>query len=250
MDISTIAIKLFPAYEDVFYDELEMHQKHFLPLCSVMFPLAGIAEGQWLHFVSVKELYDGRVGEQSHAYHTRYSQPDTFAFDVIDGKYKFDADWRFFDDLQHIEPEAYQGNYSDHEIAYNMNESMYALKKAYYQQFRKLYQGDFNRPGLMVDDIRRLERLRALSPDDLNRDPIDNYLVERQQHKKSRLFDNIYPDLFPDEGDVTAPVDEAGTPFTFIGNLDGYDFQHHAPENICLFYDQTLQKAVVCLGNS
>ncbi|MFP3595038.1 hypothetical protein SB689_24140, partial [Chryseobacterium sp. SIMBA_038] len=78
-------------------------------------------------------------------------------FDVIDGKYKFDAGWNYFSAHTEITPEDYGNNYSDLEIEYNMNEVMYQLKKEYYQKHNKLYDKDFNRPGLEVYDIRRLE---------------------------------------------------------------------------------------------
>ena len=35
MKIPQAFFKAFPAYEDVFYDEIEQHRKHFLPICSI-----------------------------------------------------------------------------------------------------------------------------------------------------------------------------------------------------------------------
>ncbi|CCF12387.1 putative uncharacterized protein [Brevibacillus laterosporus GI-9] len=35
MKIPQAFFKVFPAYEDVFYDEIEQHRKHFLPICSI-----------------------------------------------------------------------------------------------------------------------------------------------------------------------------------------------------------------------
>nr|WP_305051231.1 hypothetical protein [Elizabethkingia bruuniana] len=52
-----------------------------------------------------------------------------FGFDVIDGKYKFDADWNYFSAHTVISPENYGSSYSDLEIEYNMNEAMYQLKR-------------------------------------------------------------------------------------------------------------------------
>lgn len=52
-------IKIFPEYEDVFYDDPENHKKYFLPVCSINLKFFQPENDQWLHFVSVKEIYDG-----------------------------------------------------------------------------------------------------------------------------------------------------------------------------------------------
>ncbi|MCQ9637391.1 hypothetical protein MP477_20775 [Chryseobacterium sp. WG23] len=147
-------LRIFPAYEDVFYDDIENHKKYFLPICSINLKLVDPSEDQWLHIVSVKEIYDGCVGQNKPEYYTQFTKADMLGFDIIGGKYKFDADWNYFSAHTEITPEDYGNNYSDLEIEYNMNEAMYQLKREYYQKHNKLYDKDCYRAGLMVDDIR------------------------------------------------------------------------------------------------
>ncbi|MBC9932821.1 hypothetical protein [Chitinophaga qingshengii] len=245
MQITPDHIRLFPACEDVFEDDISLHQQHFLPLVSVNLAFMYPGKNEWLHIVSPKEFYDGPVGEQED-YHTDYTRPDIMGFDVINGKYRFEADWRYFGDYRSIPAGRYADDYTDIEIEYNMNEAMYQLKKAYYQQYGELYAGEFNRPGLQVEDIRRLERLRALTPDMLKKDTVSGYLLEIQQERPAGIFTGLAPEEFP--GDWPLPHPNNG--FDYIGTIDGSGFQHTAPEEISLFYSPALKKAIVVLGNS
>lgn len=240
-------IKLFPEYEDVFYDEIALHRKYFLPLASINLRYLHPDRDEWLHFVSVKEIYNERVGEHTGAYHTKYTRLDALAFDIIDGKYKFDADWRYFGEHRFIPPNEYHIAYTDQEIGYNMNEVMYQLKKSYYQKYAQLYEGDFKRPALKAEDVRRLMRLRALKPEDLRADEISSYLVESHQQKIAGVFVGLAPFAFPDVDSILIPRND-GKVFELIGIMEGSDFQHTAPGDISLFHSPELKKAVVGLG--
>ena len=247
-------IKIFPAYEEVFYDEIEQHRKYFLPLCSINLKVIDPTNDQWLHFISVKEIYDGRVGEDKAEYYTSFTKADMFGFDIIDGKYKFDADWNYFSAHTEISPQDYVNPYSDLEIEYNMNDAMYQLKKAYYQKHNKLYDKDFNRPGLEVYDIRRLERLRKLTVEDLEKDAYSAYLEERLQKKVLGIFEELNTGMLPLEECVFGgenlteiPVKADGSPMDYIGCLEGYDFQCAAADLLFLFYDSEKKKAVIGL---
>jgi len=243
-------IRLFPEYSEVFYDNLELCQHYFLPLASVNLQVFYPGSNEWLHFVSVKEVYDGRVGEDTTVYHTRYTLPDTFAFDVIDGKYRFDADWRYFKEHRNITPGKYQQDHTDAEIAWNMNEAMYQLKKSYYRQYGHLYNGAFNRPGLLVRDIRKLERLKALTTADLHADQTDAFIAESRLEKTAGIFTKLAAGSIPDLDEDRIPLQANGQPFDFIGALEGYDFQYTAPDDISLFYSPMMKKAVICLAYS
>nr|WP_295864055.1 hypothetical protein [uncultured Chitinophaga sp.] len=246
MQIDKNDFRLFPAYEDVFYDDIPLHRQHFLPLASIHLRCIDPGRNEWLHLVSVKEMYDGRVGGSKEAYHTAFTQPDMLGFDVVEGKYRFEADWRYFNDYQVISAAQYANEFPEEEIEYNMNEAMYRLKKDYYQQYGQLYAGDFNRPGLQVSDIRRLERLRALTPADLEKDTVSDYLAELQQQRPAGIFTALAPEEFP--GDW--PAEQPDPSFEYIGSIDGYGFQHIAPEDIHLFYSSALKKALIILGNT
>lgn len=245
-------IKLFPSYEDVFYDDIENHKKYFLPICSFNLKIADPNRDQWLHIVSVKEIYDGRVGEEKSAFYTEFTKADSFGFDVIDGKYRFDADWNFFSTSTVITSDQYSQKFSDLDIEYNMNDAMYQLKKAYYQKHNALYDKDGDRPGLTVDDIRRLERLRQLTVEDLENDPESDFFKERLEAKVFGIFEKLNTELKPME-DLNFAGDNIDQPMVngqlmdFIASVDGYDWQLNAADYIHLFYDASVEKAVICL---
>lgn len=245
-------IRLFPAYEDVFYDDLENHKKYFLPICSFNLQLVDPAKNGWLHIVSAKEIYDGSVGEEREEYHTSFTQSDMLGFDIIDGKYKFDADWNYFQTSTEITPEQYDQEFSDLEIEYNMNDAMYQLKKAFFNKHGKLYDKYFHRQGLTVKDIRRLERLRQLTVEELEKDEDSDYMAERAEKKLYGVFEELNTDKknledcnFGGENLISKPMHE-GKLLDYIGCIEGYDFQQNAADQIYIFHDDTLKKAVIC----
>jgi hypothetical protein len=254
MKIADNYIKVFPDYEDVFYDDLENHKKYFLPLVSVNLRFILTDKYQWLHFVSVKEIYDGRVGENTSAHHTDYSRCDMLGFDVIDGKYKFDAAWEYFTVSTEISPENYHLEYTDEEIQFNFNEAMYRLKKSYYKKFGQLYDKDFFRPGLKVEGIRKLERLLKLTAEDIHYDEPSDYLAESIDKKINGVIDEINVNNLPlDKCEysggnlINKPTKTDGSLFNYIACMEGYNFQENAADQIYLFHDELTKKAVICL---
>lgn len=245
-------VKIFPAYEDVFHDDIENHKKYFLPICSFNLKLIDASQNEWLHVVSVKEIYDGCVGEDSTAFYTPFTQADMLGFDVIEGKYRFDADWNYFKVSTEIAPDQYHEEFSDVEIEYNMNDAMYQLKKAYFNKHRQLYDKYAYRSGLTVNDIRRLERLRQLTPEDLEKDENSEYMEERNAAKIHGIFDElnsekkILEDCNFDGCNLISKPAHNGKPLDYIGCIEGYDFQQSSADHIYLFYDRDLRKAVIC----
>jgi len=254
MEIPHSSIKIFPQYEDVFYDDIENHRKYFLPLCSINLNFFSKEKDQWLHFVSVKEIYDGRIGENTTAFHTDYTKCDMLGFDIIDGKYKFDAQWEYFTVSTEILPENYHLEYTDEEIQFNFNDAMYQLKKSYYKKFGQLYDRDFYRPGLTVEGIRKLERLLKLSAEDIHKDGPSDYLAETIDKKINGVIDEINVKNLPlDECEYSGqnltdkPFQADGSLFSYIACMEGYNFQENAADQIYLFYNDDLEKAVICL---
>lgn len=172
-----------------------------------------------------------------------------FGFDVENSKYQFEADWQFFRESVMISD--YKDGYPEAVIAYNMNAARYDLMKAYYQQYGKLYDREFSRPGLSVDDIRRLERLRKLTPEDLSKDPESEYLSERMQERVGGVLLELNTQLLPlDEcnfsGENLLYRDVLTAPgMDYIGCMEGCGFQQHCPEQIFLFYNRQYKKAVI-----
>lgn len=246
-------IKLFPEYEDVFYDDIENHKKYFLPICSFNMKLIDPTNDTWLHIVSVKEIYDGCVGEDTTDYHTTFTKADMFGFDIIDGKYKFDADWNYFSVDTVITEEDYTKDYSELEIEYNKNETVYQLRKAYYQKYGKLCDKDYDRPGLHVEGIRSLERLRQLTVEDMDNGQHSDYLMERLKQKIHGIFEELNIEGLPLEAckyggeNIIEKPYHNGEVLPHIATIEGYDFQQSAADMLFLFYDQTINKAVICL---
>lgn len=89
-------IKYFPEYDQVFEGDLSQYSKHFLPICSINLKCIYPDQDQWLHFVSVKEIYNGCVGQETKTYHSEYCKEDMIGFDVIGDKYCFTGDWNYF----------------------------------------------------------------------------------------------------------------------------------------------------------
>ncbi|MGQ8868485.1 hypothetical protein [Myroides sp. TSA_177.3] len=249
-------VRLFPDYEDVFFDEIEKHSTYFLPLCSFNLQLLDPRLDQWLHFVSVKEIYDGCIGQNTTSYHRNFTQLDSIGFDIIDGKYKFDGDWNFFSQHRLIEANEYDQHFTTEEIEFAMNDAMYALKKAYYQKQGTLYDRDQYRPGLEVNDIRRLERLRKLTAEDLEQDTPCNYAKERIEQKIAGIFEELNTAQLPldqctfDGTDLLQIPTYQGKILDYLGYIEGYDFQLHAADAIALFYQKDIQKAVICFTYS
>lgn len=96
MNIDLKHIKYFPEYEEVFAQDIDKYKEHFLPICSINLQCIDPENDQWLHFISVKEIYDGCVGQETEEWHTDYCKMDMLGFDVVGDKYVFEADWNYF----------------------------------------------------------------------------------------------------------------------------------------------------------
>lgn len=97
MNIAPEFIRVFPEYEDVFAQDVALCKEHFLPICSINLQCIDSEYNQWLHFVSPKEIYDGCLGQNTEAFHTAYCKMDMIGFDIIGDKYRFEADWNYFE---------------------------------------------------------------------------------------------------------------------------------------------------------
>lgn len=96
MNLDPQYIRLFPSHQDVFIGDMRQYEKHFLPICSLNLKAIDPNEDQWVHFVSVNEIYDGCVGQETYEFHTEFCKEDMLGFNVIGDKYQFDASWDYF----------------------------------------------------------------------------------------------------------------------------------------------------------
>lgn len=83
----------YPECEDVFFDDIENHKKHFLPICSVNLKFLFPERDEWVHFISTKYINAGRYALE---YATQFTNESMYSFDIIGDKYKFEADWQYF----------------------------------------------------------------------------------------------------------------------------------------------------------
>ena len=243
MNIPKQFIKPFPSYEEVFYDQLEQHKKHFLPICSINLKCIDPEWDEWLHIVSAKEIHEGCVGELTQQFHTNFSKEDMLGFDVIDGKYKFEADWRYFD----IEQEP-----SDQlEEAYVQNEKDYEIRKEYYERNQKIYPySSFGKELSSVEELEQEFAKKQASGWGLDYPKVNGLLDDiRFMTKEGRVLledCDHEEEAFDYTNLLYVPKDEDGHPFTYIGFATGYYFQAYGADRIYLFYNKDLKKAIIC----
>lgn len=90
---SMIPIELFPKIENVFLDNFEQNQKHFMPLATIDMALADKSLVGKIHLVYYN---DDPYCEETVEFLNDFCDEDKASFDMIDGKYRFKADFGFF----------------------------------------------------------------------------------------------------------------------------------------------------------
>lgn len=86
-------LKLCPNISEVFYDQLDENRKHFKPLASIDLSLI---DKKWSGQIFVVYFNDDPYCEESVKYLNDDCDGDKVTFDIIDGKYKFKADFGYF----------------------------------------------------------------------------------------------------------------------------------------------------------
>jgi hypothetical protein len=284
---------IFPEYEDVFYDDIENHKKYFLPICSLNLKVLGETTDKWVHFISVKELYQGCVGEKKSAYYTQYTKADMLGFDVIDGKYKFDADWKFFSgnnpkefeknfypDLNKLKEQLFQvrkglnfGGLSDEELmqdaekalekmpknladVYALNQKSYDTMKAYYMRNKEIYPFAIESKHVDVEYYEKI--VKSYKGKSVLKFPEFGKVLTDIQFQ-SKGFKSILKGSkksvealhrFEDSNLSEKPFDTKGKIMEYIGSLKGYYFQRFSADNLILFYDDKIKKAVICFEHT
>ncbi|EOQ33524.1 TPA: siderophore biosynthesis protein [Bacillus cereus] len=243
MQISKRFIKPFPEYEDIFYDDLEQHKKHFLPICSINLQCVEPESEEWLHIVSAKEIHDGCVGDFTKPFHTNFTKADTLGFDVINGKYKFEADWNYFK----IE----QNNSDIIEQAYESNERNYQIRKEYFQRNQKIYPySSFGKEFTSVEVLEEEFAEKQTNGWGLNYPVVNGILndVRFMTEEGKELLEDCdnEEEIFDFTNLLYVPKDEYGRPFTYVGFVTGYYFQAYGADRIYLFFNKELRKAVIC----
>jgi len=86
-------LKLCPDISDVFYDQLDECRKHFKPLASIDLSLI---DKKWDGQIFLVYFNDDPYCEESRNYLNDDCDGTKVTFDIVDGKYKFKADFGYF----------------------------------------------------------------------------------------------------------------------------------------------------------
>jgi hypothetical protein len=242
----------YPSYEDVFYDDIENHKKYFLPICSVNLKFMFPDRDEWVHFISVKEIFEGCVGENTFDHHTNYTKEDMFGFDIIDGKYKFDASWEYFDINYKEDPEYHE----ELNNAYNVNTTSFEARKKFYEKHGKIFPVSYFSKDISLEKIEEME-VRTLKdyPNFEFKYPEYFGMISDIKHQSKEVKDmmskyNIkLEDLesFNNSNIIELPKDGDDNIFEYIGRLTGFFFQKYAANSLYVFQNRELKKAVICL---
>ncbi|PEJ35469.1 siderophore biosynthesis protein [Bacillus pseudomycoides] len=243
MNIPKQFIKPFPAYKEVFYDNLEQHKKHFLPICSINLQCIEPEWNQWLHVVSAKEIHEGCVGDFTQPFHTNFTKEDTLGFDVVDGKYKFEADWNYFKIEQNPSEIV--------EKAYVHNEKDYQIRKEFFQRNQKIFPySSFGKEFTSVEAVEAEFVEKQTNGWGLDYPKINEILddIHFMTEEGQELLEDCTSEdeIFDYTNLLYVPKDEDGHLFTYIGFTTGYFFQAYGADRIYLFFNKELRKAVIC----
>jgi len=208
-------IKPFPAFEDVFNEPMHLHRKHFLPLVSVDASVVYRDLDFWLHFVTpIEPLLELDVGYFTKEYHDFYNKQGQVALKVTEGKYTFTGDFNYF---------AYQSG---------------AIFKAFPNR---------------EEDINEDYRIRVASYEEnrqrflqYGRIPWSAYSqFDPTRHRHGPLLTQLggEPVLGNWQG-TGLPVNRTGTPFRYIGEVQGFSYCDGGIQAIQLYYDSDEQIAL------
>jgi len=90
------ALTFFPEPSQVFADPVDKHLEHFHPFASIDLSQFDDAPAPVLHIVCPLDPWEGYVGDNTHAHHSEFLGPNWITFEVIDNRYRFLGDFRYF----------------------------------------------------------------------------------------------------------------------------------------------------------
>lgn len=203
----------FPEPEIVFAGDVELHRKHFLPLISID---ASAIDPSWkglLHVVSVKETYDGAVGEHCSEFHTDLCKYNQVAFRVgPDGRYTFLADFRYF-----IVERGHKAGTSDYSTSQEFADEF----AEHYDRMEKSFQ----------ETKSHFQKTGVLNPNH-DRQPERTCTWLRLGSEASLV-------------NARAPGEIGGRAFRFVAQTTGYSYCESGADTVALFYDPIDGIAVV-----
>lgn len=235
-------IRPFPANEDVFFDHIDNHAEHLLPLVSVDLSAINSEWSGWIHFVSSIEPYDGVVGEYTGTFYNYYTRKNFFAFDIVDGRYKFRGDFRYFY-LENganspVLTESYKNHRFDLEKHYKETRESYRKSKEEFQEYGAIFH-----PFAETDSQGKLKDKDHVSfVDNLNGKPWGSNWACEDFPMETEIA--LYDDEEGLEGEIAFPLTEDGRRFHYIGTVEG-NYYYGADTSVLLFYDPQERIALV-----
>ncbi|TNE79753.1 MAG: hypothetical protein EP332_09900 [Bacteroidetes bacterium] len=88
-------INWFPEVEDVFNSEIEKCKEIFFPVCSIL--LSDVNPNLGDERIHLIQFNEDPYNEETVAYFNEYNKNNMISFQLVDGKYNFNSDLRFFD---------------------------------------------------------------------------------------------------------------------------------------------------------
>lgn len=94
MKEDSVDLKMFPSAEEVFADRVEEHSKVLFPLFSVNLKQIN---PKWTGYVHMLQFNEDPYNREAVSSFNEYCKDRMIAFDVIEGKYSFKTDFKYFD---------------------------------------------------------------------------------------------------------------------------------------------------------
>ena len=208
-------IKPFPDFEDVFSEPLSLHRKHFLPLVSVDASVAHQDLDICLHFVTpIEPLLELDVGYFTEKYHDFYNSQGQFALRVHNARYSFTGDFSYFAYESGAIFEAFPDQKDEIEKDYRARFDSWEQSRVGYEKYGRI-------PWY------------AETPFDPERGTCGPLVTQLGGDPALGNWEH-----------AGVPLNRSGTPFRYIGEVQGFSYCNGGIQALLLFYDPNEQIAL------
>lgn len=221
----------FPAPEDVFANNIDLHSEHLLPLASVNLSHLDPQWDGWIHFILPIEPHDGVVGEGRREHHNYLCRENWIGYWVRDSKCELACDFRFFlkNDLESRKRLGHRQRQTLEQLNehYEKTRKSFEQRRAHYQANGALHcEGARKRSGRYAEGD-RLELVRSLG---------GTCGAGNWAEANFPLSQYPYVDSEYGESLKVYPKTEEGRDFSFIGEIPTWHYTSNGCQ-LLLFYD-------------
>lgn len=232
-------IKCFEDIENVFHEKHKNYDLIFFPLCSINLKNIIPNRDEWIHFVDV-----WNNGDIEDSYFNEYRTRDSIKFKLESSKYHYVGDEKAFPKYEYLK------NWKDeskNEFEKNKEEYIKIVEpKEFQESNRKL-----------IENKRQEKEFDHF----LYTDQLITYLVTKERFTREgkivnyKSFPNGY-EIKPknpikqlggtpqwDQSNMT-PKNKDGKPYTFIGEVIGFNYMKNGSDRILLFLDEETNDAI------